>query len=407
MPQLSYIRKAALRQPGLYFHRSNPFPDIPEKGIEALFRAVLDNADLYRELRGSSVVWALIASEAALYHSLTSKDTKTAVEMITRGRLEYKGKENPVTALTTLVDQCIALTKEESQGPTSALVGDISEGDKIIRALTNKLNKLDLTTSPLWPPSYFSAKEMLLFAQRHVFSALRGVDSVNREPRQPLPDVNSYDSPPRDTQVALSNLALVHCTPNKRISLSLKPVGFLSPKLHHDWYWSYGREIAAFSTMPKFLSHAKTSLFAEGKTYVIGLFTQWSNQGYAANPPTITSSRKTPVSGLQMISYEPSYGSKVIKEQSGRRPGIRSTQASGYHGGRGDAVKEWLSSNGIRLHSRYYGGRVPGEFATDSVRACIGFIEGLVSRKEGEDVFPHFEDTDGWQKLGFIPLEFE
>ncbi|KAB5569908.1 hypothetical protein GE09DRAFT_1283107 [Coniochaeta sp. 2T2.1] len=457
MPQLSYIRKAALRQPGLYFHRSNPFPDIPEKvrarvlkaligevpnigaanfntdvvkkkavqGIKALFRAVLDNADLYRELQGSSVVWALIANEAALYHPLTGKDTKTAVEVITRGRLEYKGKENPVTALTTLVDQYIALTKEESQISTSAPVGDISEGHKIMRALTNKLNKLDLTTSPSWPPSYFSAKEMLLFAQQHVFSALRGVDSVNREPRQPLPDVNSYDSPPRDIQIALCNLALVHCTPNKGVSLFLKPVGILCPKLHHDWYWSYRREIGAFSTMPKFLSHAKTALFAEGKTYVIGLFTYWNNQDYATEPTNDTIREDPSVwrkisrrygsvivfralrlpdgDQLQMISYEPSYGSKAIKDQLGR-PGIRSTPGSCYQRERSAVVKEWLSSNGIRLHSRYYGGRVPGEFAADSLRASIGFIEGLVSSREGEEVFPHFEDSEGWQKLGFIPL---
>lgn len=331
-------------------------------------------------------MWDVIAEHARLYHVLTGHDAKCAVDMITMARRQYKGKHNPVTSLTILVDRYLDLEKEVDDmepprtltltirpGPPAATASNGTESENIVKGLVKTMKSLNIDWP--WPPTYFSPRELVFLADNSVISALAGADHFNPQPRQELEDVNSF-SMPSTLRIGLCHLALVHYLPEKDWALWMTPVGYLTPDLRQDWYIAAGREARAFSTIQDFLTHATDAFCNRGKTFVVGMFTYWCKQSHGIWP-TVDVTREDPDvwrrghmmqrysmvlilriarfgdgDKLQIISYDPLEGSKTIRDQYAHSLTLIYT----HREARMDAIKTWAGNNGLQIHSRYLGG---------------------------------------------------
>ena len=385
--------------------------------LTSLYRSAVSNRFLFKALRGNDIVWEAIVANATTFHDIETADAKEILGVMGTARKAYAG--STVTELTQLADQYIALVDETAAlGPPQTFVVAMATPGPGSPQAVNSLAQTfgDLGVTGAWPPAQFVLRDWIVLADPRVRAALE-----NTQPSVAV--LPGSFSPPIDLRIVLCATALQHYESSKAWAMYMTPIGFLDKSLCQAWYEATGRQSKVFGTMGKFLAYAKEALTKRGKTAVVGMLAHWLGNPSAferiADVTTTdplerwTHSPHTRRYGtivilrwvgakLQMIWYDPWHDCKEIKQQYG----ASATKIFNYRVSVRKKVKEWADDNGIRIHSRYWGGRnnsAPNEYRTDSVKMSLSILRNLVS-SDLEDL-PAAGDGVGFGSSGFIRVD--
>lgn len=442
-------KKFSLLQPGFHFAPGHIFPDqdrariypvllgndadsltkgeAKERGAEILailFRAVIDQAAIYKALHGNDTVWEIIVNRATLFDDITIADARMVIEKLAAAREAYFRKDYPRTDLTGLVDQYLALRDatvalgpartfevvrraNPASTPTSmAVAGAAAPMDEL--AVT--LGSLSITGP--WPPLQFVLGDLSVLSLRWVKATLAA--GVTTE----LPGSLSL---PSDLVTAVAKIAVHNYQDTSPWALFLSPVAYLGTLQRREWYFSTGHQARLFATWAAFLNYTKQAFLRRNKTTVVGMVVYWQGtprnfehltnvykadarhvwqtSNFLKRHATLIILRRCAGDTIQSIWFDPWYSNVAIKEHYK----ARAMALFDFRAGVVDKLLGWAAENNTRIHSRYWGGaNITGVTEDDSVKMSLSYLKMITS---GRLTLPDPEDGEGFKALGYMKTE--